>query len=136
MPSSVATLPFAITIHTAAMLAATAIGPVALWFRPPRYPRLHRAAGAVWVALMLVAAFSAFFIRSTQGLHWHGFSLLHLLIPATLGFLVLAFAHLLRGNATWHGRTMQGLYIGACMVAGAFTLLPGRRLGNLLISWF
>jgi len=136
MPSSVTTLPFAITIHAATMLTATAIGPLALWFRPPRYPRLHRAAGAVWVTLMLVAAFSAFFIRSTQGLHWHGFSLLHLLIPATLGCLLLAFAYLLHGNTVVHGRTMTGLYIGACLVAGAFTLLPGRRLGNLLMSWF
>jgi uncharacterized membrane protein len=27
---------------------------------------------------------------------------------------------------------MQGLYFGACVVAGAFTLLPQRYLGSLL----
>ena len=27
---------------------------------------------------------------------------------------------------------MTGLYIGACVVAGLFTLLPGRFLGSLL----
>jgi uncharacterized membrane protein len=27
---------------------------------------------------------------------------------------------------------MRGLYFGACVVAGVFTLLPGRYLGGLL----
>ena len=27
---------------------------------------------------------------------------------------------------------MQRLYIGACVIAGLFTLLPGRFLGSLL----
>jgi len=31
-----------------------------------------------------------------------------------------------------HRKTMQRLYIGACVVAGLFTLLPGRFLGSLL----
>ena len=29
---------------------------------------------------------------------------------------------------------MQGLYVGACLVAGVFTLLPGRFLGNLVLG--
>jgi hypothetical protein len=28
--------------------------------------------------------------------------------------------------------TMQGLFFGACLVAGLFTLLPGRFFGRLL----
>ena len=29
---------------------------------------------------------------------------------------------------------MQRLYVGACLVAGAFTLLPGRFLGQLVLG--
>ena len=31
-----------------------------------------------------------------------------------------------------HRKTMQQIYIGACLVAGVFTLLPQRYLGKLL----
>ena len=31
-----------------------------------------------------------------------------------------------------HRKAMRSLYIGACLLAGLFTLLPGRFLGRLL----
>jgi uncharacterized membrane protein len=31
-----------------------------------------------------------------------------------------------------HRKVMQRLYVSACLVAGAFTLLPGRMLGQML----
>ena len=46
--------------------------------------------------------------------------------------LVVAFGFLLRGNINGHRKTMQRLYLGACLVAGGFTLLPSRYLGQLL----
>ena len=52
--------------------------------------------------------------------------------PLTLVMLVVAFGFLLRGNINGHRKTMQRLYIGACLVAGGFTLLPSRYLGQLL----
>ncbi len=124
----------AIAIHASAALAATVIGPVALWARRARAqrPRLHRAAGYAWVTLMVAAAVSALFIQGTQGPRWGGFGPIHLLIPVTLGMLVLAFRHLLRGNIAGHRQTMQRLYLGACVVAGFFTLLPSRLLGQWL----
>jgi len=123
-----------IAIHASAALAATVIGPVALWARRAgaRRPRLHRAAGYAWVTLMVAAAVTAAFIHGTQGPHWGGFGPIHLLIPVTLGMLFLAFRHLLRGNIAGHRRMMQRLYLGACVVAGFFTLLPSRLLGHWL----
>jgi uncharacterized membrane protein len=38
--------------------------------------------------------------------------------------LVLAFRFLFRGNITGHRKTMRNLYVGACVVAGIFTLSP------------
>ncbi|MDD2547403.1 MAG: DUF2306 domain-containing protein [Burkholderiaceae bacterium] len=123
-----------IAIHLAAALAATALGPVALWARLGRktHPRLHRAAGYAWVTLMVATAVSALFIRGDQGPRLAGFGPIHLLIPLTLGMLVLSFRSLLRGNIQGHRKTMQGVYVGACVVAGVFTLLPQRFLGHWL----
>ena len=121
-----------IAIHLAAALAATAIGPVALWARKgaTQRPRLHRAAGYAWVTLMLATAISAIFISGGNGPRWGSFGLIHLLIPVTLGLLVVSFVYLARRNIAGHRKTMQGVYIGACVVAGGFTLLPGRYLGH------
>ncbi len=124
----------AIAIHLAAALAATAIGPIALWTRLGRQPRPrpHRAAGYAWVTLMLVSAISALFIRDFARPNLAGYSWIHLLIPFTLSQLLLSWRALRRGNLAAHRKTMQGLYVGACLVAGAFALLPGRLLGNWL----
>lgn len=125
-----------IAIHLAAALAATAIGPLALWARlgTCQRPRLHRAAGYAWVTLIVATAVSALFIRDFRLPNLAGYTPIHLLIPFTVGQLFFSFRALLRGNIEGHRKSMQGLYIGACLVAGAFTLLPGRFLGNWLWS--
>lgn len=125
-----------IAIHMAAALAALAIGPLALWARRSRAqrPRLHRAAGYAWVTLMVMVAVSAVFISGDKGPRLAGFGLIHLLVPITLGFIALSFHFLVRGNVMAHRRIMQGTYIGSCLVAGAFTLLPNRLLGQWLWS--
>lgn len=123
-----------IAIHLAAALAATALGPVALWARKGRTqrPRLHRAAGYAWVTLMVATAVSAIFISGGNGPRWGSFGLIHLLIPLTLGMLVVSFVLLARRNIVGHRQTMQYIYVGACVVAGGFTLLPNRFLGHSL----
>ncbi|PJI98547.1 putative membrane protein [Acidovorax sp. 69] len=125
-----------IAIHLAAALAAVTIGPIALWARQGRAqrPRLHRAAGYAWVTLMVATAVSAIFISGSSGPRWGSFGLIHLLVPITLGMLTLSFVYLARRNIVGHRQTMQRIYIGACVVAGAFTLLPGRYLGHSLWS--
>ena len=37
-----------------------------------------------------------------------------------------------RGQVQAHRQAMRGIFIGGCLVAGVFTLLPGRFLGTLL----
>ncbi len=126
----------AIAIHLAAALAATALGPIALWARKgsTQRPRLHRAAGYAWVTLMVATALSALFISGGGGPRWGSFGVIHLLVPVTLGMLVVSFIYLARRNVAGHRKTMQGIYFGACVVAGAFTLLPGRLLGRWVWS--
>ncbi len=125
-----------IAIHMSLALAATAIGPVALWARLGRAirPQLHRAFGYAWVTCMLGAALTGLFIRSDKLPNIWGFSPIHLLIPLTFYSLYRAFRFLAQGNITGHRKTMQWLYVCACLVTGAFTLLPGRYLGQWLWS--
>ena len=127
-----------IAVHMTAAIGAVATGPVALWARKGRAqrPRVHRVFGYAWVTLMIVTAVSALFIRDRSLPNLNGFTPIHLLIPVTLVSIAGAFWYLAKGNIAGHRRLMQRLYIGACLVAGAFTLLPQRYLGHLLWSQF
>ncbi len=129
-----------IAVHLTASLAALAIGPVALWARrghaariaATQRPRLHRAAGYAWVTLMLLSALSALFIRDFRLPNVWGYTPIHLFVPYTLGGLFLAFRRLFQGDLAGHRKNMLGLYLGACVGAGVFTLLPSRYLGQLV----
>ena len=123
-----------VAVHMTCALLAVATGPVALWARLGARPRpvLHRAFGYAWVTLMIVTAVSAIFIRSTIPIQFAGYSPIHLLIPFTLANLGLAFWALARRDMAVHRRHMQLTYLGACVGAGIFTLIPGRYLGDWL----
>lgn len=83
---------------------------------------------------MVATAVSALWIGGSQGPRWGHFGPIHLLIPFTLGSLAWSFVHLARHNIAGHKALMQRTYVGACLVAGVFTLLPGRLLGKALWS--
>ena len=123
-----------VAIHMTAAIAAIATGPVALWARKgaTQRPRLHRAFGYAWVTLMVLTAVSALFIRNHSDPNLAGYTAIHLLVPVTFLGLFGAFYFLFKGNIRGHRIAMQNLYIGACVVAGAFTLLPSRYLGRLI----
>lgn len=125
-----------IAVHMSAALGALALGPIALWARRAGHvrPRVHRAFGYAWVTLMLVAALSAIFIRDHRLPNLAGFTPIHLLVPVTLATLAGAFLALARGRIAMHRRMMQQLYIGGCLVAGGFTLVPGRYLHGVLFG--
>lgn len=128
-----------IAIHLCAAASAVALGPWVIWARRSRLvrPRLHRALGYAWVTLMVMSALSALFIRDHKLPNIAGYTPIHLLVPLTLFSLVAAFRQLHQGNIRAHQKTMTWLYINACVIAGAFTLLPGRFLGQLVWGkWF
>ena len=123
-----------IAIHMSAALTAIALGPVALWARQgaTQRPKLHRAFGYAWVTSMLTAAISAIFIRDFSLPNIAGYTPIHILIPVTFYTLFSALHYVYQGNIAGHRKAMQRLYVGACLVAGGFTLLPNRYLGNLI----
>jgi uncharacterized membrane protein len=81
---------------------------------------------------MLVTAISAIFIRDRGMPNIAGFTPIHLLVPVTLGALFGAFYFLAKRDIALHRSIMQRLYVAACIVAGAFTLLPNRLIGHVV----
>lgn len=124
----------AIAVHMTAALTATVLGPVAIWMRSgtTHRPKLHRALGYAWVTCMVTAAVSALFIRDFALPNFQGYTLIHLLVPMTVLGLFRAFRRLHRGDIQGHRKAMMSLYLSACLIAGSFTLLPGRYLGQLV----
>jgi len=123
-----------IAVHMTSAIGAVLIGPFALWARmgSMQRPWLHRAAGYAYVTFMLLAACTSVFIRDFQLPNLHGFTWIHLLVPVTLTSLCVAFLALMRRDFVTHRITMQILYVSACVIAGGFTLLPSRYLGQLI----
>jgi len=111
-----------IQIHAFAAMGAFALGVVQFAASKGTLP--HRTVGWIWVTLMAVIAASSFFI--------HGFKLIgpfspiHLLSIFTLVMLPLAVLHARRHNVKMHRGAMIGIFVGALVVAGAFTFVPGR----------
>ncbi|WP_288586041.1 DUF2306 domain-containing protein [uncultured Methylobacterium sp.] len=119
-----------IQVHAAAALAALSLG--ALQFGVPRGGGRHRWMGRLWVGLMAVVALSSFGI---SGLRQVGpFGWIHLLSLFTLAALVRGVLHARRGEIAAHRWTMIGLYLGALVVTGLFTLLPGRIMGRVVFG--
>lgn len=114
-----------ILVHATAAAAALALG--GLTFLMKKGTARHRLLGRGWVLLMVLVAASSFWIK-TSG-HW---SWIHLLSVATLAGLARAIYAASRGNIREHRGLMQKIYVGGLLLAGLFTLLPSRLLGQLV----
>jgi uncharacterized membrane protein len=123
-----------IAVHAGAAVLALLVGPVAILRQ--RRDRLHRWAGWVWVVAMAVTAITAYGIFEIRLIG--PFSPIHLLPVLVAVMIWRAVGAIRAGNRVAHARTMTQLYIWSLLVAGAFTLLPGRRMNAVLFggdSW-
>jgi len=118
-------VPPVVYLHLAAATTAIVLGGVQL--ARPKGTGPHRVLGWTWVAAMLTLAVSSLWIPAFLHFTW-----IHLFTLLTLVMLPLALYKIRHGNVAGHARSMKGLYIGGLVIAGIFTLVPGRLLGNLL----
>ncbi|MBM3523195.1 MAG: DUF2306 domain-containing protein [Alphaproteobacteria bacterium] len=122
--------PVLVQIHAFAALGAFGLGVVQL--AAPKGTLPHRRLGYLWVALMVVVSASSFGIT---GIDSGGrYSLIHLLSVLTLVLLPLAVLAARRHNAARHGKAMIALFAGALVIAGLFTLLPGRIMHRVVFG--
>lgn len=120
----------AIQLHTYAALAALALGTVQMSM--PKGTRAHRTFGWLWAVLMFTVAFSSLFIHE---LRWIGdWSPIHLLSIYVLIALPIAVVRARRHEVPGHAKAMRGLFMGGLILAGLFTLWPGRIMHQVLFG--
>jgi uncharacterized membrane protein len=117
-------------IHLIAALAALLLGLAILTRRKGTFG--HRTLGWIWVSMMGSAALASTLIRDYRLPNIAGYTPVHLLTLIVAVLLPLAIWTIRRGNVSAHRKTMTGLYVGGCVVAGLFALAPTRLLGHWL----
>jgi uncharacterized membrane protein len=112
----------AIPLHAFAAISAFVLGVVQ--FAAPKGTLPHRTIGWIWVLLMAAVAISSFWIHQLRLLGpWSPIHLLSIFVLLTLPLAVWrAHTHRIAD----HRRIMILLFTGALVIAGLFTLLPGR----------
>ncbi|MGO8908828.1 MAG: DUF2306 domain-containing protein [Bradyrhizobium sp.] len=112
----------AIPIHAFAAMTAFALGVVQL--AAPKGTLPHRTMGWIWVLLMLSVAISSFWIHQIRLLGpWSPIHLLSILVLISVPLAVWKAHH---HRVADHRRIMISVFSGALVIAGLFTLLPGR----------
>ena len=120
----------AIPLHAFAAMAAFVLGLVQ--FAAPKGTLPHRTIGWIWVALMAVVAASSFWIHQIRLIG--PFSPIHLLSIFTLVMLPLAVWRAHTHRVADHRRIMIMTFVGALVIAGLFTLMPGRIMHRVIFG--
>jgi uncharacterized membrane protein len=111
-----------VQVHAFAAMAAFAMGVVQL--AAPKGTLPHRTIGWIWVALLLTISVSSFFIHGIR--MWGEWSPIHILSVFTPLMLLLGVLAARRHRVRAHRITMVSIFAGALVLAGIFTLVPGR----------
>jgi len=95
----------------------------------------HKFLGRIYMVLMLFTALVTLLMSAKVGptlLDHFGF--IHLLSLVVLYSVPSAYFAVKAGDVKAHKFSMIGLYVGGMLVAGGFTLVPGRFLGDLIFG--
>lgn len=95
----------------------------------------HRKLGMVYMALMMITASISLFMPALVGPQFLGhFGWIHLFSILTFWTVPTALISAKKRRITSHKRKMLLLYFGALVIAGGFTLVPGRYLHEFLFG--
>ena len=119
----------AVHIHVAAALMTLGIG-VFLLMAPKGFT-LHRTFGWLWVVSMAFTAGSSFFITAIFQSH---FSPIHALSAWVMLGLPMGIAAIRRRDVARHRKAMTDMFTGGMVIAGLFSLLPGRLIWHVFFS--
>jgi len=125
-----------IYVHATLALLAVPLGLSILLTK--KGTKQHRILGRIWVTFLIIVSLTAIFI---QAINPGQYSLIHLLIPWTIGSLIYSIWNIKKFKNTKierykfaHMYSMIGVYVGALLIAGAFTLMPGRFFHEILFG--
>ncbi|WP_340109908.1 DUF2306 domain-containing protein [Pikeienuella sp. HZG-20] len=122
--------PAVVFAHAVAAMLALLLGAAQLAL--PKGTTPHRLMGWVWVFLIAAVAASSFMIHTIC--RFGPFSLIHGLSILTLILLPVAVMHARGHRVAKHRRAMILLFMGALVVAGVFTLSPGRIMHDVVFG--
>jgi len=95
----------------------------------------HKFLGRIYMVLMLFTAVVTLFMSAQVGpTLFNHFGFIHLLSVLVLYSVPSAYFAIKAGDVKKHKFRMIALYVGGMLVAGGFTLVPGRFLGDLLFG--
>ncbi len=118
-------------IHLATVLMAFVLGAYLLLNK--KGTASHRQIGKYYMLLMMLTAVVALFMQAQVGPRFLGhFGYIHLFCVLVLYSVPAAYVAARNGNLTKHKANMVGVYVGGILIAGAFTLMPGRLLHQWL----
>jgi uncharacterized membrane protein len=121
----------AVIAHLTTVFAALPLGLSQLVL--PKGTMRHRIVGYIWCALMVTTALISFAVHEINP---GGLSFIHLFSVLTLVMTPLIIINARRGKVSAHQRSVLGLMLGGLVIAGAFTFVPGRALGELVARLF
>jgi uncharacterized membrane protein len=124
-----------IFLHLMFALLAIVVGAIQLICK--KGTALHKGLGYVWVIAMVVICLSSFGIKTIMpsGI-FGGFSPIHLLSIWVLFQLARGIYFARKHDIARHRKCMVYTYVGGLLIAGMFTLMPGRFLYKVFIaSW-
>ena len=104
--------------------------PLAVWLllRQKGTP-VHKLLGKIYMVLISFSAVVAAAMPSmTVPRLWNHFGFIHVFCVAVFVSVPYALWAIRHGNVRGHAWAMRGLFLGGVVIAGAFTLLPGRLL--------
>jgi len=119
-----------IPVHAIMAMIAIILGGIQLSMKKGGV--IHKLLGRIWVGIMMFVSISSFFIHEIK--LWGAYSPIHLLSLLTIFTLGVGIYYIRVGNVKRHKQTMITLYFFALIVAGFFTLYPGRIMHQILIG--
>ncbi|WP_245910825.1 DUF2306 domain-containing protein [Nonlabens arenilitoris] len=120
-------------LHLVTVVPCIFLGAYLLFFRKGN--ALHKVLGKIYMLMMLITAIVSLFLPALVGPQFlNHFGWIHLFSLLTLYSIPTAFTAIRRGNVRKHKIKMVMLYVGAIMIAGGFTLVPGRYLHGVFFG--
>ncbi len=128
-PSRLIDAAFAIQLHVGGALTSFALGTWLLLGVKGRTS--HKVLGYTWVAAMMCTAVTSFFMI---GLNGNSFSPIHGLSAWTVIGAPFGIMLARKKKISAHRKHMTGMFVGAMLLAGLFSFLPGRLMWAIFFS--
>lgn len=122
------------TIHLIAVVPCIPLGAYLIYVSS-KGAAVHRLSGKAYLILMAIQALVSLFMKARIGPQWlNHFGYIHLLTLITLVTIPYTLFKIRAGDIQAHKRSMVILFWSGLIVAGSFTLVPGRYLHEVLFN--